>query len=301
MNENLKIFLGYILICFAWGSTWLMIRIGLETMTPFLSAGVRFVVASVLVFLIMKVKKINLQKDSFSIKIYILLALFSFVIPFGLVYWAEQFIPSGLASILFGIYPFVVIILSYILIKEQSTDLYQILGAVLGFIGLIIIFSDDLSFNYSNMLLGMTAVVLSAAMQGFIAVYLKKNAKQLNPLSMNLIPLFLAGILLIIFSVLFEDYLNNKFTVTAISSILYLAVLGTVMAFTTYYWLLKRINVVILSLSAFITPIIAVLLGWIILKEKLSIVQINGSAIVLAGILIANLKGILKYYKKVSV
>ncbi len=299
MNENLKIFLGYILICFAWGSTWLMIRIGLETMTPFLSAGVRFVVASVLVFLIMKVKKINLQKDSFSIKIYFLLALFSFVIPFGLVYWAEQFIPSGLASILFGIYPFVVIILSYILIKEQSTDLYQILGAVLGFIGLIIIFSDDLSFN-SNMLLGMTAVVLSAAMQGFIAVYLKKNAKQLNPLSMNLIPLFLAGILLIIFSVLFEDYLNNKFTITAISSILYLAVLGTVMAFTTYYWLLKRINVVILSLSAFITPIIAVLLGWIILKEKLSIVQINGSAIVLAGILIANLKGILKYYKKVS-
>lgn len=299
MNENLKIFLGYILICFAWGSTWLMIRIGLETMTPFLSAGVRFVVASVLVFLIMKVKKINLQKDSFSIKIYFLLALFSFVIPFGLVYWAEQFIPSGLASILFGIYPFVVIILSYIHIKEQNTDLYQILGAVLGFIGLIIIFSDDLSFN-SNMLLGMTAVVLSAAMQGFIAVYLKKNAKQLNPLSMNLIPLFLAGILLIIFSVLFEDYLNNKFTITAISSILYLAVLGTVMAFTTYYWLLKRINVVILSLSAFITPIIAVLLGWIILKEKLSIVQINGSAIVLAGILIANLKGILKYYKKVS-
>ncbi|NLT50996.1 MAG: EamA family transporter [Ignavibacteria bacterium] len=301
MNENLKIFLGYILICFAWGSTWLMIRIGLENMTPFLSAGVRFVVASIIVFLIMKVKKINLQKDLFSLKIYVMLALFSFVIPFGLVYWAEQFIPSGLASILFGIYPFVVIILSYIFIKEKSTDLYQILGAVLGFIGLVIIFSDDLSFSYSNMMLGMTAVVLSAAMQGFIAVYLKKNAKKLNPLSMNLVPLFLAGILLIIFSVLFEDYLSNKFTLSAISSILYLAVLGTVMAFTTYYWLLKRINVVILSLSAFITPIIAVLLGWIILKEKLSVVQINGSAIVLAGILIANLKGILKYYKNVSV
>ncbi|MFZ1289775.1 MAG: EamA family transporter, partial [Melioribacteraceae bacterium] len=113
MSNSLKIVLGYISICLIWGSTWLAIRLGLDSLTPLISAGLRFLLASILIFSIVYIKKIELHLDSKSIKIYIFLAFFSFAIPFGLVYWAEQFVPSGLTSVMFGIFPFSVFIFSW--------------------------------------------------------------------------------------------------------------------------------------------------------------------------------------------
>ncbi len=125
-TEKFKIGSGYILICLIWGSTWLAIKIGLESLTPIISSGIRFFLASALVFTLMKLKKIHLQTDLLSLKLYIVLTFFSFVIPFGLVYWAEQFIPSGLASILFAVMPFMVIIFSRISLPQYKISSNQI-------------------------------------------------------------------------------------------------------------------------------------------------------------------------------
>lgn len=105
-SENLKITLGYILICLIWGSTWLVIKVGLNSFTPLFSAGFRFLSAAILFYIIISLKKIEIKKDKMAVKIYLILGLFSFFIPFALVYWAEQYISSGLTSILFGILPF---------------------------------------------------------------------------------------------------------------------------------------------------------------------------------------------------
>ena len=113
-NQSAKIFLVYALLCFIWGSTWIAIRFGLESLTPIFSAGVRFSLASVFIFILMKIKDISLQRDRESIRLYLLMGFFSFVIPFGLVYWAEQFVPSGMAAVLFAVYPFWVVIFSFI-------------------------------------------------------------------------------------------------------------------------------------------------------------------------------------------
>ncbi|MEW6703104.1 MAG: EamA family transporter, partial [Bacteroidota bacterium] len=102
--------------------------------------------------------------------------------------------------------------------------------------------------------------------------------------------------ILVITSFLFEDSSIWKFDLKGILSIIYLAFFGTLVTFTTYYWLLKRINVVILSLSAFITPIVAVILGWIVLKENFSLQTLIGSSFVLIGILFANFNGLKKIY-----
>lgn len=299
-NENLKIALGYILICLLWGSTWLVIRLGLESLTPFLSAGLRFFIASIFIFGLMRVKGVKVQTDPMAVKLYLIMGFFSFVIPFGLVYWAEQFIASGLTSILFAVFPFLVIIFSRVAIPSETIGPYKIIGVILGFSGIVVIFSENIAIDLSDDFFGMLAVLLSALMQAGIAVIMKKYGKFLNPLSMNLFPVFIAGVTLIPLGLLVEDLSNLKFDGNAIFSVTYLAFFGTLITFTTYYWLLKRMNVVLLSLSAFITPIIAVILGFLVLDEKFTDRDIIGSSLVLIGILFANFKGLINYYRLYS-
>ncbi len=297
-NESLKIGGGYILICLLWGSTWLAIRLGLESITPFMAAGVRFTLASAFVLMMMKFNGIELQTDKEFIRIYFILGYFSFVIPFGLVYWAEQFIPSGLASILFGVFPFFVIIFSRMFIPGEKVGVFKLIGVLLGFLGIYVIFSENLEIKFGEYIYGMIAVLCSAAMQGGIAVFVKLKGKKLNPLSMNLIPLFLAGLSLMIISFLIEPVSEIRIELKGVLSVIYLAFFGTLLTFTTYYWLMKRINVVILSLTAFITPIIALFLGWLVMDEELSRNVLFGSGMVLLGILIANFRGLKIYFEQ---
>ncbi len=291
-KETFRIIFTYLLLCFIWGSTWLAIRISLESFTPFLSGGLRFLIASIAIFIVMRLKGITLQKDKLSVKLYLQMGFLSFVIPFGLVYWAEQFVPSGLASVLFGVYPFFVAIFSFFMIPNEKIGIGKTVGMILGFTGIVIIFSDSFSFTISDYLLGMIAVMLSGVMQAYIAVTLKKYGKHLNPLSMNFIPMLIAGISGTLIGLLAEDISRVSLHEAGIFAVLYLALFGSVVTFTAFYWLMKRINVVILSLIAFITPIVALILGWIFYNEILTTQHLVGSAFVLIGLLIANLYGI---------
>lgn len=293
-NQSVKIFLVYVLLCFIWGSTWIAIRFGLESLTPVFSAGVRFSLASVFIFILMKIKDISLQRDRESVRLYLLMGFFSFVIPFGLVYWAEQFVPSGMAAVLFAVYPFWVVIFSFIRIPSDSIGFYKVFGTVLGFSGIVVIFSDSFTGDLTNYILGMFAIVLSGTMQAWIAVSIKKFGHHLHPLSMNFIPMVIAGISMLLIGVLTEDMSYLKWDENAILSVLYLAFFGSVITFTSFYWLLKRINIVILSMLAFITPIVALILGYIIYSEELSLRHFIGTAMVLTGVFWANLGNLLK-------
>lgn len=297
MSEKLKIVLGYIIISIVWGSTWLVIRLGLNSLTPLIASGLRFIAASIMIYFFMKYKKVSLQLDSLSIKIYFFLGVFSYFIPFGLVYWGEQFVPSGLASIIFAIFPFMVMLFSKIALKNEIIDRNKLIGVILGFAGIYLIFSDDLTLDFTNYFWGIIALLSSAILQAISAVVIKKYGKNLNPISMNFLPVSIGGSLLLISGTIFEDFSKIIFDLNSIFSIIYLAFFGTLISFTIYYWLLKRINIVILALNSFITPIIAIFLGWLVLNETLEKNSLYGSLFVLAGLLLSNLSGILKFIK----
>lgn len=296
-KQGLKVVLIYAMLCLIWGSTWLAIRYGLESLTPIFSAGIRFTIASALILALMRVKKISIQTDKVSIRLYLLMGFFSFVIPFGLVYWAEQFVPSGMASVLFAVYPFVVVIFSYIRIPSETIGFYKIFGTFLGFSGIVIIFSDSFSGDLTDYIIGMIAIVISGIMQAWIAVSIKKFGHHLHPLSMNFIPMVIAGFCMIGIGFLFEDLSKTRIDQNAVLSLLYLSFFGSVITFTSFYWLIKRVNLVILSLIAFITPIVALILGYLIYNEELSTNHFVGSALVLTGVLWANLRNLLKLKK----
>ena len=295
-SDSFKITLGYIVICLIWGSTWMAIRIGLDSMPPVTGAGIRFILASVFVVAILRFMDIKIQTDSDSLKLYLMMSVFAYIFPFAFVYWGEKYVTSGLASILFASFPFFVAVFSRMAKLSEKINAYSLIGIIIGFVGILIIFSNDISLKIDMNILGMGAILVSAVMQAWVAVVIKKKGKHLNPLAMNFIPIIFAGFILTIYGVAFEDISNAKFDTKAIVTITFLAMFGTVIAFTTYYWLLKKMNVVILSLSSFITPIIAVTLGWIFLDEQLNDRTFLGSLFVLIGILFANFNGIKNYY-----
>ncbi len=294
-NGSAKISGIYVLLCLVWGTTWVAIKASLESLNPFMSAATRFFLASAVIFTIMKFKQIKLQTDKLSVKLYFLMGFFSFIIPFGLVYWAQQYVPSGLSAVLFAVYPFFVAIFSYFRIPEEKIGVVKIIGILLGFTGIIIIFSDSFGEVISDYIFGMFAIVISGAMQANIAVTLKKSGGHLNSLSMNLVPMLLAGIFIMLISLSIEELSRNIIDLNAVVSVSYLAIFGSVITFTSFYWLLKRVNVVILSLIAFITPVVALIAGWIFYNEQLNQHHFIGSATVLAGLLLANAEVHLKY------
>jgi len=297
-NENIKIVLGYIAICLIWGSTWLAIKITLNSFTPIFSTALRFFLASIFIFLFSRLTKVDLSIDKKSFYLYLYLSIFSFSIPFMLVYWGQNQIPTGLASVLFSTYPFFVMIFNSLINRNDKTNAYQIFGTMLAFLGIVVIFSESVFLKVEKLfLVGMFAIMLSAAMQALGAALIKKYGNDLKPLAINFYSISLSFIFVFFSFLIFEDFRNIFFDWSAVLATIYLAFFGTMTTFSIYYWLIKKINLVALSLSAFITPIVAIIFGLVFLNEKASAFFFLGTAMTLSGILIANFPGIRNYLR----
>jgi drug/metabolite transporter (DMT)-like permease len=298
MNERFRVYLSYILICTIWGSTWLVIKIGLETLTPLVAAGCRFLVASSILFALIMIRGVKIPFDRRDRSFYLIVALTSFSIPFALVYWGEQYVPSGLTSIIFAIYPFTVAFFSFLFIPTEKPTAGKILGIALAFGGIVAIFSNDVHASDPKALWGMAAVLCSAILQGYSVIVVKKHGHSIHPFAITFVPMLTGAVLLLTSSALFEDLSRVQFTTKAFLSILYLGIFGSVATFVSYFWLLKKVEAVLLSLTSFITPIIAVVLGVLFMGEELSPRTFLGAAFVLGGIAVANYAEVRKFFRR---
>lgn len=296
-SEKPLIVAGFILISLIWGSTWIAIKIGLDSVPPFFAVAIRFTFAAIILFVLMKVRRVPLPMDRQSLALYTILAILSFSLPFALVYWGEQYIDSGLASILFAIYPFVVAIGSHLFLPNEPMNGFKITGIFLGFVGIFVIFWSDLHIGESTTT-GMAAILLSTVLQGTSLIIMKKKSKHLDPVPMTFGGMAAGLIVMYALAFAFEDMQDVHFDAKGLGSILYLGSLGSVVTFVIYYWLLKRVEAIFLSLVSLVTPVLAVILGTFWLQESLSPKVYSGAALVLSGILVANGKELLSYLQR---
>jgi drug/metabolite transporter (DMT)-like permease len=288
MSERLRTILGFIVVSTVWGSTWLAIKVGVENAPPMMNAGLRFLVASFILYAIMRVRKLEIPWNPETRKLYLIMGLLSYSIPFAIVYWAEQYVDSGLSCILFAAFPFWVAVFSHYLLKGQDLSAFTIGGVVLGLVGITVIFWGDFHAESLLTALGMAAIVVSTIMQAFTLTQIKRLGQNVSPIVMNFVSMSIAAVVLLAVSLMTEPWLTVKWTIEGAGSILYLAVIGSVLTFVTYYWLLKRVAPVYLSLTSFINPIVAVLLGAAFRQETLGPSVAFGASLVLLGILVAN-------------
>lgn len=289
-----KVSIGFVVVCLIWGSTWLAIKLGLETVPPFLASGLRFLLASIVLGGLVFLRNERLPRERGFRALVVFISLTSFSIPFALVYWGQLLIPSALASILFATFPFFVAVFSHIVLPNERMSGPKMLGVLLGFIGVYVIFSSELSLGARLALGGMVAIVASSLIQAISLVFLKKHGESYSTLSINFVSIGMSAVLLLCTSVVVEDYTNVVFTPKAILSLLFLAIFGTVVTFVTYFWMIKHVQAVLLSMTSFVTPIIAVVLGALVMHEQLAPQIVSGAALVLGGILVANGRDLVK-------
>lgn len=292
-TESTRIIIGFVVISLIWGSTWMFIKLGLDSISPVYGVLLRFLLASGILYGMVRFKRLDFPWDKTAVYLYVTLGALSFSIPYVLVYWGEQHIGSGLASVIFCAYPFVVAVGSHYFIPSERLNMGKVVGIIFGFAGILFIFWSDL-VHEGESAMGMVALLGSATMQAISLVIVKRANHPIGPISLTLGGLIFGVIILLPLALVFEDMTRLRFDLAGIGSIVFLGVMGTIVALVSYYWLMKKIEIVYLSLVSFVTPVVAIILGTLILGEELSSRVFTGGAIVLIGILAANWQAVIR-------
>ena len=277
--------LVWLLLCCIWGSTWLFIKLGLKDLPPLTFAGIRFVIAAIILFVIIAVRRVPLPNKRRDLLLLALTGVLSFSLNYGLVFWGEQYITSGLAALLQSTLPAFGLIIAHYYLPGERMTLPRIAGVLLGVFGVGVIFSNQLQVAGPRALWGSAALVLSAFCAAYANVLVKTYGLNLQPsvlaagqMVFGLVPLLLIGI------PLEGNPLHYHWTAMAVISLFYLAIVGTVIAFLLYYWLVHNMDVTKTMLIALVTPVGAVILGVLILKEELHWRTLFGGAMIISGI-----------------
>jgi len=275
-------------LCLVWGSTWLAIKIGLDFLPPFLFAGIRFVTATVALLILFRLLRARMPKDRYSWEVMLFLGIFQVSLPYGLVFWGEEYISSGLSALLFATLAFFVVLCAHVLASDEKLTKLKGIGVLISFVGLVAIFWRDIAaastLGTAYAFFGSLAVVGSSASGGLANVVAKRYASQIDPAANVLVQAVVGALVLLSAAALSERNAALRFTSIAIVAILYLGIVGSALAFVGLYWLLTKSSATNVSLFSFITPIIAVIFGWIILKETLDPNVGLGTVLILVGV-----------------
>ena len=280
-------FLSVVLMCMIWGLTWVAIKIGLEDLPPFLSAGVRFVLASALLWPAVLVRRVSLPRTWSEFRTILAPGFFIYGINYALVYWGEQYIGAGLAAILFASLPFLVALLAHQMLENEKITCLKLTGLTVGFLGVLLVFYGGLDFGPQSWW-GMLALLGSSLSAAYANILVKRDLHYTDPILATAMQMSLGAVLLLGLGSLEESWHNFHLTPRAVGSLLYLSVFGSAVAFSLYFWALKKTEATKLSLIAFVTPLVALLAGNWILGEPITGRLMVGSILVLTGIAIVN-------------
>jgi drug/metabolite transporter (DMT)-like permease len=281
----MKARLVWLVLCGIWGSTWLFIKLGLEDLPPITFAGIRFVISCAILVVLIRARNIALPSKSRDWLLLLVTGVMSFTLNYGLVFWGEQYISSGLAALLQSTLPAFGLVFAHLHLPGERMTWAKSVGVILGVFGVAVVFSNQLAIAGGKALAGCIALVLSALFAAYSNVLVKAHGKNLEPailaagqMFFGLIPLMLVGLLLE------GNPLAFRWTPMAVVSMLYLAVVGSVIAFLLYYWLVHNMDVTKSMLIALVTPVVAVVLGMVVLGEELTWRTILGGLMIMAGI-----------------
>lgn len=279
--------LSFVALCLIWGTTWLAIKIGLQDFPPVLSAGARFLVAALFLFLVIKLRRVATPEDWSEYKYPAIFGIFN-GLNYGLIYLGEQHISSSMTAILNTSLPFISTVLAYFMLREEI-NLQKIAALLLGFLGVAIVFGSNLGNTSSAVLLSQAAIVLAAFLYCLGSVLLKKNQGSPQPLwSVTIQMAVSAGVLLVV-GIPLEWGATFRITLPGVISFLYLAIFGSAVAFLLYNSLLKIWQISRVFYISLITPLVASLIGGLWYNEPFNSNLIFGFALVLAGMVLVNL------------
>ncbi len=285
----MKLFV-WLLLCVIWGTTWIFIKLGLDNLPPVTFAALRFTAAIILLLPIVFYRNSEFPKTKPIWNLILITGLLQFFVNYGLLFWGEQYISSGLAAVLQATIPAFGLFLAKIYVGE-SINATKIISMFLGLIGVAVIFWEQLQLNGQMAFFGSIAVVFGAFGAAYASVLTKAKLQTFDPAVLLLCQMFIGALPLWIVGVTTEktDY-TNLLNLKSIVCVLYLAIVGSIVAFWLYYWLLTKIEVSKAMMIAFVTPLVAILIGVAFRDEKMPPQTILGGILILFSVVLIVVK-----------
>lgn len=292
-GKRTKAIFALALVCFFWGTTWLASKKGVEYMPALQMAGIRQIIAGLLYVNFFLYKGVKLPRGKEWIPI-LVLSFLNFILSNGLSTWGVQYISAGLGSIMGGIFPLWLVIISLFSSKGKIPH-KGILGLLLGFGGVCIIFYDHIhDFFNADFRFGIILSIVATWTWAFGTLYTKKQAVNFNPYFSLGLQMLISGISLSFFTRFVsiphvQTFIPfNEIPWQSWAAIGYLVIFGSLVAFVAYLYALQNLPTELASIYAYINPVVAVLLGWLIFSEKLTVFIAIGGAVTLLGVYLVN-------------
>ncbi|WP_339544814.1 DMT family transporter [Pseudomonas sp. RA_35y_Pfl2_P32] len=278
----------FLIVCLSWGTTWLGIKIAVESVPPLTAAGLRFLIAFPLFlsFAAWRREPLLFPKGSRGFFLFVTLSYFS--LPYYLLNYGEMHVSSGLTALLFSCMPVFILVFSALFLREKIYA-SQVLGIAIGFASLfMIIRSQGLHLDHAE-LFGVLAILMAAILHALCYVVTKKHGSAISVITYNTLPIGIAGLLLFVAGLGLEAPAFATISARSWGALLYLGLVASVGGFIVYFMLLKRLSPIILSFVFIIFPVFAVMIGAWYEGQVISRELIGYSAVLLMGFAITKL------------
>lgn len=290
-RNPLLIILAFFAIYVIWGSTYVLNKIAVTELPPFMLAAMRFVTAGLLIFLISKIlgKSLKITRRQFLNTVIAGFLFLSF--GNGVVVWALRFVDSGFAALVISAQPLVVLLLMLILDGKKIKPMSMV-GVAMGIIGIYLLVSQKQVVSKENSILGIAMIFACLLSWSYGSLFVNKANLPSNHFVNTGYQMFTAGILLAVASVIFQEKWSYPihWSLPTQYSMILLVLFGSIVAFTSFNYLLKVVSPEKVATSTYVNPIIAMILGWYFLNEQISAQSVAAAGILLTGVYFINTK-----------
>ena len=291
-----KILVAFAVIYFFWGATYLAIRFAIETIPPFLMAGIRFTLAGSILYLwISRTDRVNPR--ALEVRKSILVGLLLIVGGNGVLVWCEQYLPSGLAALILAIIPIWMVLLDSILVVKKRPASLTITGILLGVGGVALLSGIDRTVllstagHQASVFFYTFILVLAGLSWATGSLYSRTIISSSSLLKLTGIQMLGGGLFMILLGTVFGEWSQvhpENLSLRSVLSLIYLILFGSLLSYSAYNWVLRKSSPAKVGTYAFFNPLVAVFLGWLLAGETVTAKMLAGAACILTAMLIVN-------------
>ena len=295
-------YVAFASVAIIWGTTWVAIKLSLQGYPPVTGATLRFVFAIAMLGLYARVTRLSLVLPRHTIVWVAVTAILVYVISYGLVYWGEQYLNAGVTAILFAVVPLATTLGSAFAFRTERFRYRQLAGIFVGLLGIVAVFLDPLvATGFSvKVTLAAVAIVVAAMAAAFNIVIAKRHLMLVGAVPLTLHQMLWGTLGLGIISAITGEWRNVHYSLGATLAVLYLGLAGSAAAFVMYYSLLRTMRASTLSTISYVTPLVAVFSGWIVLNESIGLRVGSGVAAIFVGLAIIKCDGLMAILRRSS-
>ena len=279
-------YIAWVIVCLVWGTTYLAIRVALETIPPALVGGIRYVIAGAVLTAILLVRGERLPARGHWPGL-VLLGFLMICLGNGGVIWAEQWVPSGIAAVVIASSPFWMSAVEAVAPDGEPFTRRVLVGLLIGFAGILALVWPDLTAGGElgkQFAIGLVALQVACIGWSLGSAYSKRHARNENALGAAALQMLFGGLMMLAIASGRGEWRDLSFTARSLTAEIYLIVVGSLVGYTAFVYALKYLPVSTVSLYAYVNPVIAVVLGSLLLGEPFGPRVVIASAMVLVGI-----------------